>query len=151
MIGKAIVDSACLIALERTGQLELLPGLFNQIIIPPIIQVEFGQSLEWAAVQPVQNPIFVQILKTQIDDGEAEVIALALEQEDFYVVLDDKKARRIAKQIGLKLLGTIGVLLRAKRAGIIVEIKPVLDRLNEEGFYISVGLYQKALAIAGEG
>jgi predicted nucleic acid-binding protein len=63
-----------------------------------------------------------------------------MEQADVFVVLDDKKARRIAKQLGLKVMGTVGLLLRAKKKGIVSEIKPMLDALQQADFRIHNGL-----------
>ena len=83
-------------------------------------------------------------------DGESEAIALAMELDDVVLVLDDKKARRIAKQLDLKVIGTVGLLLRAKKRGIVAEIKPVLDALQNAGFRIAAPLYQKALKLASE-
>lgn len=91
----------------------------------------------------------------QIDDGEAEAIALAIilkSQTQFtpIIILDDRKARRIAQQVGLTITGLVGVLLRAKRLGIIGAVKPILDDLNVANFRISASLYQKALQLANE-
>lgn len=68
-----------------------------------------------APVRPVQNLAHVATLKTQVDEGEAEAIALAMELGDVFVILDDRKARQLALQLNLKVIGTVGMLLRAKR------------------------------------
>ena len=70
-----------------------------------------------------------------------------MELGDVFIVLDDKKARRIAKQLGLKVIGTVGLLLRAQK-GKVTEIKPILDALQEVDFRISDTLYQEALRLA---
>ncbi len=101
-------------------------------------------------MKPIQNAATVRVLKTQIDDGEAEAIALATEMDDVFVILDDKKARRVAQQIGLTVIGTVGILLRAKKKGIITHVKPILDELNAVDFRISRSLYQRALQLAKE-
>ena len=150
MSENAVTDSACLIGLERIGRLDILSQSFNTVFIPSAVEKELGRSVDWLIVRPVQNKDTVTTLKTQIDEGEAEVIALAMELKDVYVVLDDKKARRIAQEIGLEVIGTIGVILRAKKKGIIAEIKPVLNKLEEVGFRISNTLYEQALQLAKE-
>ena len=86
----------------------------------------------------------------QIGAGESEAIALALELGNVFVLLDDKKARQIAKQLGLEIIGTIGLILRAKRKGLIEKVKPVLNELIMAGFRIKVNLYQEALRLANE-
>ena len=98
----------------------------------------------------MQNLAVVATLKTQVDEGEAEAIALAMELEDVFVILDDRKARQLALQLNLKVIGTVGMLLRAKCFGIIPEIKPLLTALNQANFRISEPLIQNALRIAGE-
>ncbi len=150
MIGNAIIDSACLISLDRIDKLDLPPKVFHQIFITPAVRTEFGKSVEYAQVIPVKNEGVIYALRTQIDAGEAEAIALAMEKPEAYLTLDDKKARRIARQIGLNVLGTIGVLLKAKSLGKIQKIKPILDQLNAVGFRIGASLYTNALRLSGE-
>ena len=150
MSENAVSDSSCLIALEKIGHLELLSKSFDAVNIPPTVQSELDREIKWLIITPVQNNAVVNSLKTQIDDGEAEAIALAMEMGNVYVVLDDKKARRIALQLGLKVIGTVGLILRAKKKGIIAEIKPILDALHEVDFRISDTLRQEALQLAEE-
>jgi predicted nucleic acid-binding protein len=85
-----------------------------------------------------------------MDEGEAEAIALAMELGDVLLILDDKKARRVAQQIGLKVIGTVGMLLRAQRDGVIAEIKPLLTALVQADFRISDPIIQEALRLSGE-
>lgn len=146
----AVCDSSCLIALEKIGHLDLLSQSFSSIIIPPAVENEFSKKINWLIVKSVQNIAVVNSLKTQIGDGESETIALAMEMTDTFIVLDDKKARRIAKQLGLKVIGTVGLLLRAKKNGMINEIKPILDALQDVNFRIAETLYKKALRLAKE-
>lgn len=98
----------------------------------------------------MQNLAVAATLKTQVDEGEAEAIALAMELGDVFLILDDRKARQLALQLNLKVIGTVGMLLRAKGKGIITEIKPLLAALNQADFRISEPLIQNALRIAGE-
>lgn len=150
MSDDAVVDSACLIGLERVGRLDILAHSFDSVFIPPAVRNELGRDIDWLIVRPVQNVGVLSALRTQIAEGESETIALAMELGDVLAVLDDKKARRIAQQVGLKLIGTVGLLLRAKRRGIITEVKPVLDALEAVDFRISAALYAEALRLAQE-
>ena len=145
-----ISDSTCLIALDRIGQLTLLKQLFEQIYVPTAVHREFGKKVNWIKVTSVHNPIAIKTLMIQIDAGESEVIALALEMQDCVAILDDKKARRIAQDIGLKITGTVGLLLKAKKDGLIDKIKPLLNQLNDAGFHVGGILYQNALRLANE-
>lgn len=150
MSSSAVTDSTCLIGLERIQRLDILPQLFSPIMIPLAVQAEVGITTTWLTVVAVQNRAVVAALNTQVDDGEAEAIALALEIGNVFAILDDLAARRVATQLGLKIIGTVGVLLRAKQQGIISEIRPLLIALNQADFRISGALVCRALEIAGE-
>jgi uncharacterized protein len=76
----AVVDSACLIGLERIGRLDILPALFDPVLIPPEVAREFGISLLWLRVEAPANLPLLSALKMLVDDGEAEAIALAGER-----------------------------------------------------------------------
>jgi len=150
MSNSAVTNSTCLIGLERIQRLDILPQVFSPITIPPAVQAEVGITATWLTVVAVQNQTVAATLKTQVDDGEAEAIALALELGDVLVILDDLSARRVAIQLGLKVIGTVGMLLRAKQQDIISKIEPLLVALNEADFRISVAIVQRALELAGE-
>jgi uncharacterized protein len=147
---QTVTNSTCLIGLERIGRLDILPQVFSSITIPLAVKAEVGLSLDWLTITAVKNIAAVATLKTQLDDGEAEAIALAMELGDVFIILDDRNARRIAQQLNLKVIGTVGMLLRAKQKGVIVEIKPLLTALEQADFRISESLVQNALLLAGE-
>ena len=150
MSQKAVTNSTCLIGLERIGRLDLLPQVFDVVFAPPIVAMEVQSNLTWLTVQAVQNKSVIATLKIQMDGGEAETIALAMEVSDVIIILDDRKARRVAQQIGLKIMGTVGMLLRAKQQGLIPEINPLLTALLQVDFRISDAIVQEALRLAGE-
>lgn len=150
MSDPAVTNSTCLIGLERIQRLDILPQVFSPITIPPAVQTEVGITATWLTVMAIQNQAVATTLKTQVDDGEAEAIALALESGDVFIILDDLNARRVAIQLGLKVIGTVGMLLRAKQQGILSEIKPLLMSLNQADFRVSESIIQKALQIADE-
>ncbi len=75
----AVTNSTCLIGLERIERLDILPQVFSTITIPTAVSAEVGLSADWLTVRPVQNLALVATLKTQVDEGEAEAIALAME------------------------------------------------------------------------
>lgn len=145
-----VLDSTCLIALEKIDRIDLLPGLFTHLYAPPAVAEEFGISLQWLTVIPVSNQLSVTVLRTQLDRGEAEALVLATELPADRVVLDDKKARRIAVTLGLRVIGTVGIVLRAKHAGIIRACRPVLEALGDAGFHMSGSLFAEALRLADE-
>jgi predicted nucleic acid-binding protein len=85
-----------------------------------------------------------------LDQGEAEVLALAEEREARLTIIDEKKARRYAERMGLSLTGTLGVLLLAKEAGLIESVTAWMSKLQEAGLFLSPGLVRETLKIAGE-
>ena len=145
----AVVDSTCLIGLEKVGRLELLPKLFDPISAPPEVEGEWGRSAPWLRIEATSNPGVATALRLLVDDGEAAAIALASDLER-RIVLDDRRARELAQRMGLKVIGTIGILLRAKRVGLLSWITPVLNELMENGFRVSEELRREALRLAGE-
>ncbi len=149
MSERIVADSTCLIALERIDQIEILPALFESVLIPPAVAQEFGISLPWLKVERLSDQVLVAILKMMIDDGEAEAIALSQEQK-CRIILDDRQARRVGQDMGLRVIGTVGILILAKQRGTLSTIKPVLQNLDDTGFYISEALKDEALHIAEE-
>jgi predicted nucleic acid-binding protein len=144
-----VADSSCLIGLERIGYLNLLPSLFDPILIPPAVAREFGVVLPWLQIVTPSNQALADALKLIIDDGEAEAIALAKER-GLIVILDDLKARTTAESMGVKFTGLAKILLRAKQEGLIPQLKPLLDALETSQFYLGQALKQKILRLAGE-
>lgn len=144
-----VSNSTCLIGLERISCLDLLRELFEPVIVPPKVQEEFGRALEWLTVMMPQNTELVKLLSTLVDEGEAEAIALAKEQ-NCLLILDDRKARRWAKTLGVRIIGTAGLLVKAKQRGIIAKVKPLLEASKRSNFYLHPELEKEVLNLAGE-
>jgi predicted nucleic acid-binding protein len=144
-----VADSTCLIGLERIGRLDILSELFEPIFISHEVAKEFGVSLSWLKVETPSNFALVNALKLSVDDGEAEAIALALEK-NCKIILDDKQARSVAGKLGLEIVGTVGMFVRAKQNGLIDSLKIILDDLENNGFRMSENLKAEALKIVGE-
>lgn len=143
-------DTSCLIHLERIGRLDLLRALYDEIRIPPAVRDEYGDVPGGIDLADVSNRPLVHLLRRTVDAGEAEVIAMGTELDDAHVVLEDAAARTEAIDLGLTVVGTIGVIIRAKHAGHVAAVRPLLDALQESGFWMSEALYQHALHRAGE-
>lgn len=148
-VSLVVTDSTCLIGLERIDYLELLPKLYNPIIIPPAVEREFGSLPKWIKVEKPNNQAFVATLKLLVDDGESEAIALAYEQKSL-IILDDRQARSVAKHLKLNIIGTIGILIKAKHSGLISLLKPLLEDLERNNFYFGTKLKEEALRLVEE-
>jgi len=101
-------------------------------------------------VKNIQDKFKQRLIEMQVDKGEANAISLALELTDSIVVLDDYKARRIARHLGIRVTGTLGVIIKAKHLGIITSIIPILKKISTTDFRISVDLFKQALFEAEE-
>jgi predicted nucleic acid-binding protein len=157
----AIADSGPLICLAKIDQIELLSRLFSKILVPPEVWSEVtvrGQGhpgayevsqVTWLTIQ-APDPQLVKPLSILVDAGEAEAIALAQTTADCTILLDDARARKIAQRLNTKQIGTIGLLLRAKRRGLVENIRPHIDALIENGIYIRRELTDAVLKNAGE-
>ena len=144
-----VVDSTCLIGLERIDQLRLLPDLFDPVYAPPEVAKEFGEPPPWLRIKAPADRALVDALGMLVDAGEAEAIALAREL-GMRIVLDDLRARSVGRRMDLQVLGTLGILIRAKQAGLIGPIRPLIGALEEQGFHMGEALKEEALRLAGE-
>lgn len=156
---KVVSNSTCIIALLRVGKLAILKDLFGKVLIPEEVYNEVVEGKDgfieferegFFEVKRIKNRRFFNLLRELIDDGEAASIILALEENVDLIILDDRDARKIAGKLGLKLTGTAGILLLAKRKGILREIKPVLEEMRKSGFYLSDSIAEIILKEAGE-
>ncbi|MDR0585940.1 MAG: DUF3368 domain-containing protein [Treponema sp.] len=134
---KVITDTSCLIVLSNIGQVDILCKLYKTISITPEVAAEFGEVLsEWVYTTPVADPLKTRMLQNDLELGEASTIALAVETPESLLILDDKKARRVAADLGLPLTGTLGVIAKAYRTGVITDIAEVMAELRQSNFRI---------------
>lgn len=156
-----VCDTSPITNLAAVGRLELLKELFGLVLISESVRDELQAdggvypgsnvaSLNWIEVRVAANRTMVDQLRQTIHLGEAESIVLALECKADLVLLDDADGRSAAQQCGLTVMGTLGVLIRAKHAGLIPIVKPILDDLIAHGFFIRDSVAQGILKIVGE-
>jgi predicted nucleic acid-binding protein len=146
--------------LHQAGVLGVLPGLYERLVVPAAVadEIRVGReagvdlpdlpSLGWIEIRSVEPSPWP--VARDIHRGEAEVLALAGSAPETLMLLDDLAARRHARLLNLKFTGTLGVLLRAKREGLIPEVGPVLDRMEECGFRLAQNTRSEVLGLAGE-
>ncbi len=160
-ISRWVVDASPLILLGKTGHLDLLATLADALIVPRSVAREVGakpdgarlletlaKNARYAVVSDETVP--PEILAWDLGPGESQVIANARRHGADRVVLDDLEARRCAKAMGLKVIGTLGIVARAKRAGRIESAAPIIGRLRETGLYASDELVAQLLSEVGE-
>ena len=122
----------------------------NLILAVKVAQTYSTQATSWVQlVQPSQSNL-ANLPTNRLGKGEQSVLAYAQANNLPIVGLDDRQARELAFKLGLHVVGTVGLLLRAKERGLIEAIRPLLTQLQQEGFYISEPLLNYALQIAQE-
>ncbi len=147
--------------LHQIEQLHILPALAGKIIVPPAVIEELAvgrvagvdlpdlAQLDWVMVQSPAGQSALPLI-SDLGAGESEVLMLALETPGATVILDDLLARRVAESLNLRLTGTLGLLLDAKQAGLISQVRPLLDQLQTLRFRLSPVTYQAVLKLADE-
>lgn len=157
-----VLDTNPLITLARIGSLGLLRQMANQIVIPDAVYVESVSQArgrpgsieiaqaDWIIRRQAENQAHVMRLRNRVGRGEAEAIVLAQQIRADAVVLDDATARQIAEQEGCRVIGLLGLLIDGKRRGLLSTVKPLLDAMREDGFFVGDALYAEILRQAGE-
>ncbi len=158
-----VSDTSAIINLAMIGRLGLLHDIYTEVVIPAAVYQEIViqgagkpgaievRTQPWFQQRAVVDTAFVSQLRRDLDDGEAEAIVLAQEIGADLLLIDDRAARRHAARLGLRFIGLLGVLLEAKKAGLLPAVKPALDDLiSKAGFRVRSSLYQAFLASAGE-
>ena len=158
-----VADTSVLINLCRIQRTDLLRELFREVFTPPAVAAEFfSLTRRNPRFSHLALPAWVQERAAQtisselsdvshLDAGEAAAIALALEIHADAILIDDRQGHAVAARVGLVVIGLLGVLLQARRAGLIPAIGPALKELREEaGFWISDSLHREILRLAGE-
>jgi len=159
--GVIIADSSPLIALAVADSLDLLPHLYNKIVLPPAVWHEVTvagkgmpgadivQQAQWLKiVEPAATTVVP--LSILVDKGEAEAIALAQQLTNAILLLDDAQARRLAQRLDLPRIGTLGIMRKAKHAGLIDQVAPLIERLRQHGIYVGAKLVDAILRDVGE-
>ncbi|MBS3952713.1 MAG: DUF3368 domain-containing protein [Methylomicrobium sp.] len=154
-----VADASALIALASCNSLSLLDKLFGEVLVPQTVYSEIAkvdkahssclQSYLKGKVRVVDTQRFVY-LDAFADAGETEAMLLYKEVSADYLLIDDKRGRKVAKINQIKTIGSVGVLLQAKRAGHIQLIAPLLELIASSPVYISESLINTVLELAGE-
>jgi predicted nucleic acid-binding protein len=154
----AVTNTTPIIALVGVGELRLLDALFERVVVPFEVWDELTDkpgAPEPEALRTLQSVVFLPAPAAPTETaslhaGEAAAIALALTTPGARVLLDDIAARRIADGLGLTVKGTLGLLVEAKRQGLLPSVRPLVERMIENGFRLAPSLVASVLSAAGE-
>jgi len=157
---KVVSNTTPIISLLKIGKLEILKDLYDEIYIPQEVfnEIEAGKqkkyylnllAFEWIKIEQIQDIKSIAYF-LDLDKGEAEAIVLATESEADLILLDESLGRFHAKHAGLRVTGTIGILVKAKKQGLISELKPLILELKEKGVWLSESLIERILELANE-
>lgn len=158
-----ISDSSPIICFIKINRLGILQQLFGQVFVPPIVYQEIQQikglgysvdeflQAKWITVKSPANHQLFEDLSKKIDQAEAQAIALANEFTVDFLLIDERRGTAIAREMGIKTIGVIGVIIRAKEKNLVTSGKTILDELREKPkFWISQDVYQLALKMLNE-
>jgi predicted nucleic acid-binding protein len=159
---KVVSNSGPLINLAKVGQFTLLRDLFQHLTIPPAVFEEVvirggvqpgageTNAASWITRGMLAQSDVADILAAELDRGEAEAIALALQEKADWLLIDERVGRRFAQRVGLKVKGTLGVLLEGVRRDCIDDLQPLLDTLVAKGTWIAPAIYAQVLKLSQE-
>jgi predicted nucleic acid-binding protein len=158
-----VSNTSPLTNLAAIGQFDLLSQLYGEVQIATGVLEELNvrgrrwpgydetSRASWIKQHVVHNQDLIAVLLRDLDRGEAETLALAIELDADLVLMDERDGRRFAQRLGLRPVGVVGILLEAKKAGLLNRVRPCLEALRHDaGFYVSDGLCELALELAGE-
>jgi predicted nucleic acid-binding protein len=149
-----IADASALICLGWVDQLQVLPAVFGPIVVPPAVTAEVTHRQPtlpaWIEVRVPRRPLDHRVVIAHLGAGETEVLSLGLALDGALLILDDAQARALARELGLRMLGTAAVLVEAKRAGLLPRVRPTLDALLAKGFRLDRKVYESILQAADE-
>lgn len=158
-----VSDTSPINNLAAINYLYLLHQLYGTVLIPAAVYQELTdpnfpvagatevQTFDWIQTRTVGDRTLVEALSNELDIGEAEAIALAVEIHADQVLIDERRGRLVASRLNLRYTGILGILVEAKSQGLISEVKPLLDALiNEAGFWVAEPLYNSVLQLVNE-
>ncbi|NJL57827.1 MAG: DUF3368 domain-containing protein [Leptolyngbyaceae cyanobacterium RM2_2_4] len=158
-----VSDTSPINNLATINHLYLLRQLYGTVIIPEAVYRELTdpnfpvagateiQTFDWIQTRTVSDRTLVEALSNELDIGEAEAIALAVEIQPDQVLIDERRGRLVASRLNLRYTGILGILVEAKSKGLIDGVRPLLDALiNEAGFWVAEPLYNSVLQLVNE-
>jgi len=160
-INRVVLNASPLICLFKSGLVDLIPALFQDIVVPEAVikEVMAEGKIDFAAQTLISRKWIRRMPEISIDplvaawdlgEGESAVLSFALKNAEYWVVMDDREARRCAISLRCHFIGTIGIIILAKRRGIINSVRESLEKLQNAGFWLSETLIKEICSRAGE-
>ena len=153
-----VSDASVIINLHRIGRIGLLREIYGRVLVPEAVSFEIARGVDglgelearWIEVKRVTNRRLVETLAQELDPGECEAIALAIETRADFLLIDEHLGRVVALRRGLRVTGLLGVLVVAKKRRLIPAVAPEISALLAEGFWLSDELVERVLKHVGE-
>ncbi len=154
-----VSDTSTITNLNQVGELNLLHLLYGEVTVPPAVIEELDavdgqraeiERLSWITTTQPTNQDLVEHLATHLDFGESQAIALAVELNAEYLIIDERNGRSAAMNYGVPIVGLVGILIAAKEANYIPMVKPVIDRVVANGFHLNTEFVSRVLKKLGE-
>ncbi len=155
-INRIVVNASPVICLFKSELLYLLPKLFSEIVVPDKVYQEITakSGIDLSSLQHLKKASDIIVPQTviawDIGEGESSVLAFAQKNPDCWAVIDDREARRCAASLGCRYTGTIGIILLAKRRGIIKSVRESITKLQSAGLWLAESFITKVCQQAGE-
>ena len=160
---QVFTNATPLISLAKVQRLNFLEHFFTEILIPGSVYNEITQNMKFAyeadlirscsflrQTSVINHTMVVSLRAAGLDLGESEAISLAASHNNSLLLMDERRGRQIALNLGLKTTGTLGIIVRAKQDGLNDKAKPCLNQLRREGVYISDRFYLEILTAVDE-
>lgn len=164
MTQPVIADAGPLIGLARAGLLHLVRQVYRRVVVPPAVLAELKKDEDrpgarvlrqamdagWMRREGVRRSRELTLLEIRLDRGEAEAILLAMQRPHRFLLMDERRGRSVARSKGVRVVGTGGVLIAAKKRGFIDTVTPSLERLVSAGYRLAPALREEIRHLAGE-
>lgn len=154
-----VSDTTAISNFVRIKEIELLKKLYGQILLPNAvykellileqfdININYILDQDWFEIIEVEKDDLYNELSIELDDGEVEAIALAIIQKADFLLIDEVKGRKIATEKSIPIIGTLGILIEARKHNLINSVKEKMDDLKSIGFWINQKLYDRIIEI----
>ena len=162
MKGRVVSNTGPIIALSAINKLDILKRLFDQVVVPEAVHHEIMQGgkfytglacykkATWIRVEIPKSPM-EPLLETLLDKGEASVIHLVREKGADFVLVDERKARKICRNVyKMNVVGSARILVEAKLRGIIPNVREAMEEMRNKGYWIHDDIFNSALKQASE-